>query len=551
MHVDSSTIRTASGKTYTRHLIRQAYRDEQGKPRQRTIANISKCSDKEIAAIKLAFKHKGNLTQLASLKKVSLKQGLAVGTVWTLWQLAQRLGIVEALGKDRQGKLALWQVMARTIEQGSRLSAVRLANSHAACDVLDLESFHEDDLYANLDWLCENQAAIEDSLFRKLYPNEKPKLYLYDVTSSYLEGLHNELAAFGYNRDGKRGKRQIVIGLLCDKRGVPLSIEVFEGNTTDPKTFGSQVRKATSRFGAEFVTFVGDRGMIKSPQIEELPESCHYITAITKPQIRALLVEGLFQQELFDEHLAEVVTDEGLRYVLRRNPIRAAEMAASRQDKLRSAEKTLAERNQYLAEHPRANTQTAQRTVEAKLTKLRIDGWVQVHAEGRTLSLLQDQQELAETSKLDGCYVLKTDLDCEAASKETIHDRYKDLAQVEWAFRTSKTTHLEVRPVHVRLESRTRAHVFVVMLAYRLIHELSRLWQSEELTVAEGLSELSSLCAHTMHVAGTARCQTIPEPRPEIARLLAAADIDLPEALPSKGVVVATRKKLVGRRKTR
>ena len=265
MHVDSSTVRSKSGKAYTRHLIRQAYRDDQGKPRQRTIANISKCSEQEINAIKLALKHKADLTQLGSFKEVTFEQGLSVGAVWTLWSLAKELGLTEALGNGRQGKLALWQVMARIIDQGSRLSAVRLAGSHAACDVLDLQSFNEDDLYANLDWLCENQAGIEARLFGRLYPQQKPELFLYDVTSSYLEGQQNELAAFGYNRDGKRGKKQIVIGLLCDEKGVPLSIEVFEGNTADTKTFGAQVRKASERFGAKSVTFVGDRGMIKGP----------------------------------------------------------------------------------------------------------------------------------------------------------------------------------------------------------------------------------------------------------------------------------------------
>ena len=119
MHVDLSTVRSKSGKAYTRHLIRQAYRDEEGKPRQRTIANISKCSRQEIDAIKLALKHKGNLSRLASLKDVRFEQGLSVGAVWVLWSMARELGLVEALGNGREGKLALWQVLARIIDQGS------------------------------------------------------------------------------------------------------------------------------------------------------------------------------------------------------------------------------------------------------------------------------------------------------------------------------------------------------------------------------------------------------------------------------------------------
>jgi transposase len=145
--------------------------------------------------------------------------------------MACRLGIASALGHSREGKLALWQVIARVIDQGSRLSAVRFAESRAACDILDCDAFHEEHLYANLDWLHEHQEEIENKLFRRLHGKEKTDLFLYDVTSSYLEGKHNELGAFGYNRDRKQGKQQIVIGLLCDAKGTPLSIEVFPGNT--------------------------------------------------------------------------------------------------------------------------------------------------------------------------------------------------------------------------------------------------------------------------------------------------------------------------------
>ena len=202
---------------------------------------------------------------------------------------------------------------------------MRLAAHHAACDILDLEAFDEDDLYENLDWLCENQAAIEGRLFNHLGASPAPEVFLYDVTSSYLEGTENELAAFGYNRDGKRGKKQIVIGLLCDGAGEPLSIEVFTGNTSDPKTLAPQIRKAAERFGARGVTFVGDRGMIKSGQIEALGEErFHYITAITKAQIRTLLKDQVIQLDLFDRDLAEVEANDGLRYILRRNPARRA-----------------------------------------------------------------------------------------------------------------------------------------------------------------------------------------------------------------------------------
>ena len=305
------------------------------------------------------------------------------------------------------------------------------------------------------------------------------------------------------------------------------------------------------RFGCKEVTFVGDRGMIKSQQIESLPKGFHYITAITKPQIQSLIKEGLFQQELFDETVAEVSTDEGIRYVLRRNPIRADEIAGTRREKLSSVQRLVDGQNRYLTEHPRAQVPTALEKITKKLERLKISGWAEATAEGRTISLDEDEAALAEESQLDGCYVIKTDLDKDVASAETVHARYKDLAEVEQAFRTSKTAHLEFRPVHVRLATRTRGHVFVVMLAYRLVHELSRRWQSLDVKVQEGLDQLASLCSTTMLVKGKPRCQTIPEPREAVAELLSSAKIRLPEVLPSKGVKVATRKKLASRRKSR
>ncbi len=209
-----------------------------------------------------------------------------MGAVWLIYSVAKKLGIIDALGSTREGKLALWQVIARVMDQGSRLSAVRLVRSHTACEVIGIKkAFNEDTLYENLDWLNEHQKNIEDRLirFRRVDSEEANDFFLYDVTSSYLEGTQNELSAFGYNRDKKRGKKQIVIGLLCDSKGRPLSIEVFKGNTKDPATFASQIEKVTNRFGGGDVTLVGDRGMIKSAQITDLLDNgLHYITAISR-----------------------------------------------------------------------------------------------------------------------------------------------------------------------------------------------------------------------------------------------------------------------------
>jgi hypothetical protein len=549
MYVDISSLRR-NGKTYTRYLLRECYREE-GKVKHRTIANLSRGSPEEIQAIRLALRHKQELAALGTLKdSVQLHQGPSIGAVWLVYQVARHLGIEQALGSSRQGRLALWQVIARVIDQGSRLSAVRLAATHAACDVVGLGRFDEEDLYGDLDWLSAHQTQIENRLFQ-LQPKEPVSgLFLYDVTSSYLEGEHNELGAFGYNRDGKRGKRQLVIGLLCNGGGRPLSIEVFAGNTQDPKTFTPQVKKVAERFGGREITFVGDRGMIKTPQIEALGErQFHYITAITKPQIEALLKSDVLQLDLFDETLAEITTEEGLRYILRRNPHRAEEIAASREDKYQTLSKAAVEYNHYLSAHPRARVEVALRLLENRCQKLRLAQWVKLFIEGREIRMAKDPQALGEIAKLDGCYVLKTDLAREAASKETVHERYKDLALVEWAFRESKTVHLEMRPIYVRRESRTRGHAFVVMLAYALIKELATRWQPLDLTVKEGIDQLATLCLTEVRIEDQAPYHQVPTPRDTLQRLLDAAQVRLPKVLPSRGVTVTTKTKLQNRRK--
>src|ERR687888_917619 len=387
MHIDTSHI-TRGGKTYTRHLLRESYRAN-GKVLHRTIANVSQCSEAEIAALRLALRYKGELEHLGTIQDaITLKQGLSFGAVWTVYHVARRLGIEKALGTTRAGKLALWQVMARVIDQGSRLSAVRLAMAHAACDILGLDAFDEEALYENLDWLAGAQARIEDRLFAQRTKTTPVSLFLYDVTSSYLEGTHNALAAFGYNRDGKKGKLQIVIGLLCDEEGHPVSIEVFPGNTQDPHTVAAQVAQLKGRFGVHEITFVGDRGMIKSQQIEDLAQQgFHYITAITKPQIEKLLRTGTFQMELFEQELAEVLADEGVRYVLRRNPVRAQEVRDTRQAKLATLQAHVAKQNQYLTAHPRANAQGVLQKLVVRADKLRIADWVELTVTERVLTL--------------------------------------------------------------------------------------------------------------------------------------------------------------------
>jgi Transposase DDE domain len=551
MYLTETTRPGPNGTVYRCVLLRQSYR-EGGTVKNRTLANLSHCSPQEVEAIRMALQHKDDLAVLGTFQNAPMQEGRSVGAVWVLYEMARRLGIEAALGTDFAGKLALWQVMARVIDQGSRLSAVRLAQTHAACEVLHIiRGFDENDLYTNLTWLADNQGAIERRLFTTRRGKRKPTLFLYDVTSSYLEGQCNALAAFGYNRDGKAGKKQVVLGLLCDDEGTPVSVDVFAGNTPDMTTLAAQITKVARRFGCERVTFVGDRGMSKSPQMEELARAgFHYITALTKPQVERLLKDQVLQLALFTAQVCEVAHQD-IRYIVRRNPLRAEEMAAVRGDKQRSMEQWVAKKNAYLAAHPRAQAAVALRECHTKLARLKIDDWLRGEVEERTLCLRVQVDAQQEAAKLDGCYVLKTDLPQAVAGTEVVHERYKDLALVEQAFRTCKTAHLAVRPVYVRTAASTRGHALVVMLAYLIIRALRQAWAHLDLTVEEGIAQLATWCAMEVQLAGQETVCRVPKPRTNSQRLLEAIGTHLPDALRQRKARVVTRKQLPERRKKR
>jgi hypothetical protein len=548
---------SVNDRVYEQVLLRESYREPgqtRSRVKHRTLLNLTHCDPREVAAIEWALKHKHALPDVIAgpgFDAVELVQGPSVGAVWLLYRVAERVGLVKALGASPEGLRTLWQVLARCIDQGSRLSAVRLAGEHAACAVLGVEPFDEEALYRDLDWLDARQASLEVTLYRRRRAAKPSRLFLYDVTSTYLEGRCNAYGAFGYNRDRKRGKPQIVLGLLTDAEGFPVSVEVFRGNTQDPKTVSSQIRKLVERFDAQDVTLVGDRGMLKSLQLEELAgEGFHYLTAITKPQIDTLLTRGVLQMELFEDRLGEIAAD-GLRYLVRRNPQRAAELHAQREDKYRCLVARAQARTVYLAGHPKARVETARKDVAAYARTLRIEAWAHVEVQGRTVGVQRDETALTDLARLDGCYVLKTDVAAPDASAEVLHARYKDLGLVEQAFRTCKTAHLELRPVYVRTPAHTRAHAFIVMLAYLLHYTLARAWARLDLTVEEGLRQLTTLCATEVRLPDGNVCLTVPTPRDSVAALFAAADVTPPTALPRNHVLVATKQKLAPYRKTR
>ena len=286
-----------------------------------------------------------------------LRQAQSFGALWTSDQIAQQLGIKKALGSTHQAQLGYWQVLARVLRPATSLLAIaRLADTCTAAALLDWQcAFTDDDLYANGSWLEDHHALIEQHLWQAHFAAAptKDQLFLYDVTSSYLEGDYNALAAWGYNRDGKKGKKQVVVGLLADSLGEPVSIQVYQGNTNDLKTFGDQVDKIKKKLNCQGVTLVGDRGMIRADQKTAAQKAgFHFITALTKPQIQKMLDDKVFETELFDEKTHEVLDEEGHRFVLRRNPVRQEELKKAREQERQAVEAAIQKANTYLKEHP-------------------------------------------------------------------------------------------------------------------------------------------------------------------------------------------------------
>jgi transposase len=539
------------GKSYTSLLLRESYRVG-STVKSRTLAVLTHLPAHVLAAVRRAIAQPtDSLSDLAEASPCSLRLRTAesFGALWTVDQIARQLEIQTALGVTRQAELAYWQVLARVLRPGTSLLAmVRLASTCAAAAVLGWRlAFNEDDLYANGSWLEGRHAVIERRLWQARPAPPQDQLFLYDVTSSYLEGDANALAAWGYNRDHKEGKKQVVVGLLTDRRGEPVSVQVYRGNTSDLKTFAAQVHKIKKELGAEGVTLVGDRGMIRSEQKATAQKAgFHFVTALTKPQIQKLLAAKVFQLELFEEQVQEVLGEDGRRFVLRRNPVRQAELQRVREQKQKTLEARLQKANTYLREHPRAKVATQRRHLAAQLQRLKVADWLKLSVKKRRLILTPDAAARKAAAQLDGCYVVETDLKAQQADKQVIHDRYKDLALVERDFRTLKSGHLDFRPWFVGTADNTQAHALTSMLALKIRRHLEQAWWSLEVTVEEGLRELEQLCVQELvhpH-SGQVVARRVPDPSARQAQLLDALKLTLPTRVPEARVSVGTRKKI-------
>jgi hypothetical protein len=452
-------------------LLRESFR-ENGRVRKRTLANLSDWPSPLVEGFRTLLKGGVAVAAEGICIRRSLPHGHAAAVLGTI----RAIGLDRLLGKPidkRLVPLAIALIASRLISPASKLATAReLAADTAGSSLgrlLELGAVEESELYRALDWLGARQAAIETALARRHLKDGA--LVLYDVSSSWLEGRCCELARFGYSRDGKKGKLQIVYGLLCAADGCPVAVEVFEGNTADPMTLSTQIDKLKERFGLSRVVLVGDRGMITSARIrDELkPAGLDWITALRAPQIRALLDTGAFQLSLFDERdLAEITAPEfpGERLVVCKNPLLAEERARKREDLLQATEAALAKLADQIARGtgPRGTDRIA-RTIgrienRYKLAKL-FD--IAVAEDGFTFG--RNPARIADEARLDGFYVIRTSVEDKTLAAGSVVGAYKSLARVERAFRTLKTVDLHLRPIHHWLASRVRAHVFLCMLA--------------------------------------------------------------------------------------
>lgn len=475
MHVDRIPNRSSPPA----YLLRETYREGK-KVRKRTLANITHWPAAKIEALRRVLR--GDLAGGDAGRGLTLLRSLPHGHV------AAALGTLRKLGLDRVlsqggGQPARWvalsiaMMVARLIDPASKLATARLLDgATASCSlgaVLELAAVDEQELYAALDWLAGQQERIEKALARRHLKNGT--LVLYDVSSTYFEGRTCPLAKFGYNRDGKAGKLQIVFGLLCTREGCPVAVEVFEGNVGDPSTLQSQIDKLKSRFALDRVVLVGDRGMITEARLEEAlkPAGLDWITALRAPAIRSLVEAGAIQLSLFDERdLAEITAPDypGERLVVCRNPLLAEERTRKRLALLDATEKKLIpiQARVKRSKKPLRGKDKIALAVGAVLNRYKMAKHFLLTITDDDLSFERDSAQIAAEAALDGIYVVRTSLKAEVLDAASTVEAYKQLANAERAFRSLKSIDLEVRPIHHRRPDRVRAHVFLCMLAYYL-----------------------------------------------------------------------------------
>jgi hypothetical protein len=473
-----------NGRSASAVLLRESYR-EGSRVRKRTLANLSKLPASVVDGLRVLLQ---GGTAIARPEEVfEIQRSLPHGHVAAVIGMMRKLDLPRLLSRtvSRERDLALALIASRIIAPGSKLATARALSPETASSslgrVLDLGVIEEREIYAALDWLGEQQDRIERSLARRHLKNGT--LVLYDVSSSYVEGRCCELARHGYSRDHRPDRLQIVYGLLCDRDGRPIAVEVFEGDVADPSTLSAQISKLKQRFGLKHVVLVGDRGMITSARIRDdlQPAGLDWITTLRAPQIQALTEAGPLQLSLFDErNLAEITAPDypGERLIVCRNPELARERARKRDELLAATERDLSRIVAHVGRRyaPLRGKAEIGLAVGAVVNRHKMGKHYELTITDDTLAYRRKPESIARETKLDGLYVVRTNVPAETLSADEAVRAYKDLARAERAFRSLKSIDLQIRPVHHWIEPRVRAHVFLCMMAYYVEWHLREAW---------------------------------------------------------------------------
>lgn len=476
MHV-VTTRREGKGKEYVAHLLRRSYR-EGGKVRKETLANLSHLPDDLVELIRRRLRGE---QFLPAAEAFELERSLPHGHAACVLAMARRLGLARLLdrsaSKERDRALAL--ICQRVLAPGSKLACARQLAQSTLAEELGVVGVEADGLYAAMDWLSARQEAIEGRLARRHL--EGGSLVLYDVSSSYFEGRSCPLARRGYSRDRRRGSLQVVYGLLCDREGRPVAVEVFDGSVHDDKTLLAQVEKLKRRFGLARVVLVVDRGMVTEANLEAIRDEggIAWISALKAPAVKRLARTEVIQPSLFDElNLGEVASDDypGERLVVCRNPLVAADRRRRREELLAATERELAPiRARVEAGTLRGKAEIGLAVGEV-WNRFKVRKHFQLEIADDRFGYRREEAKIAAESALDGIYVLRTSVPAAELPAADVVRSYKALAQAERGFRTLKGPELELRPIHHRLDERVRAHVFLCMLAYYLEWHLREAW---------------------------------------------------------------------------
>jgi hypothetical protein len=465
-------------------LLRESYRDEHGRAQKRTLANLSKLPVDVVEGLKALLK--GGTVIGTGPDEMRIVRSLPHGHVAAVLGMLRRLALDRLLlstatdaASRRYCDLVVAMIVDRLIAPRSKLGFVRAVDEETATTtlgaVLRLGAVKEREAYEALDWLGARQERIENGLARRHLRDGV--VVLYDVSSSYFEGRCCPLAQLGHSRDHRGDRPQIVYGLLCTRAGLPVSIEVFEGNVADPATLSAQLTKLKRRFGLSHVVLVGDRGMITSARISETlrPAGMGWITCLRAPTIKALASEtGLLQLSLFDERdLAEISAPEMFpdeRLIVCRNRELAAERQRKREDLLSATERELARiQMQVRRKHaPLRGAAAIGMAVGAVLNSRKVGKHFNIDIGDSHLTVQRRTAQIEQEARLDGIYVIRTSVPAEQLDTEAAVQAYKDLSRVERAFRSLKTSDLEIRPIRHWTPDRVRSHVFLCMLAYHV-----------------------------------------------------------------------------------